>query len=78
MVLDGHWSQQLPLLFRDYMRMHPDDCRLYSDLKHKLSIKYCNDRIAYAKGKDSLIWNIMSKANLWARVTGWIAEDTDY
>ena len=30
----GSWGEQFSLLFRDYMRTHPEDAAAYSELKH--------------------------------------------
>ncbi|WP_113676185.1 GrpB family protein [Vallitalea guaymasensis] len=76
--LDGHWSQQFPLLFRDYMRLHPNDCKEYSDLKHKLAIKYRNDRKSYVNGKIDFIWEKMKRADSWAHNTGWVNSESDF
>lgn len=50
------------LLFRDYLRMHPDALRDYADLKLKLAKQFPNDRYSYTMSKDAFIRGIGSKA----------------
>lgn len=75
--IDGHWSQQFALLFRDYMRVHPDDCQKYVDLKNQLAIRFRHDRNAYVEGKVDLIWDIMKRADGWAQQIGWTCGESD-
>jgi len=74
----GHFSQQFPLLFRDYMRLHPEECKLYSDLKYKLASRYADQRPLYVAGKEKLIWEIMRRADRWAQQTGWSNGKSDH
>lgn len=67
----GSWSEQLNLLFRDYMRQHPDDCAAYVALKQRLAVQYRDDREAYTEAKDPFIWQILSKADKWSQAVGW-------
>ena len=39
----GSWSEQFNLLFRDYMRLHPDDVAAYSALKQQLATPICRE-----------------------------------
>ena len=39
------------LLFRDYLRRHPDTARAYAQLKTDLAKRYRDDRPAYTDGK---------------------------
>lgn len=71
MRIAGSWSEQFALLFRDYMRVHPDDQAAYVALKYQLAEQFRNNRLAYVDGKDALIWSIMYKADRWAQETGW-------
>jgi GrpB-like predicted nucleotidyltransferase (UPF0157 family) len=67
----GSFSQQFPLLFRDYMRIHPEEVKSYAEQKYKLADKHTNDRVGYAEAKDPFIWQIVAKADKWAQEIGW-------
>lgn len=67
----GSWSEQMALLFRDYLRLHPDDCAAYVELKQGLAVQYRDDREAYTDAKDPFIWQILSKADKWSQAVGW-------
>jgi GrpB-like predicted nucleotidyltransferase (UPF0157 family) len=67
----GSWSSIFPLLFRDYMRCHPDDCRIYAELKYKLMNLYGNERDKYVEEKEPFIWEIMRRASRWSQEFGW-------
>jgi GrpB-like predicted nucleotidyltransferase (UPF0157 family) len=66
----GSWSEQFALLFRDYMRCHPEDVQQYGALKRQLAADY-EDRQAYTDAKSPFIWSIMIKADAWSRNLGW-------
>lgn len=67
----GSWPEQFALLFRDYMRLHPDDASRYADLKHRLAAQYLDDRVGYTDAKSPFIWEVMRKADRWAQGVGW-------
>ena len=67
----GSFSEQLNLLFRDYMRCHAADASAYADLKSRLAQQYRGDRPGYTEAKDAFIWDIISRADRWAQDTGW-------
>lgn len=69
--LAGSFSEQLNLLFRDYMRCHADDARAYAELKRRLARAYRGDRPGYTEAKDAFMWDILRKADRWAADTGW-------
>jgi GrpB-like predicted nucleotidyltransferase (UPF0157 family) len=73
----GSWPEQLALLFRDYMRQHPDDVRLYTDLKRDLAGRYQDDRQGYTDAKGPFVWQIMAKADRWSQVVGWQSGPSD-
>ncbi|OPH49693.1 hypothetical protein BC351_36800 [Paenibacillus ferrarius] len=63
-TLEGaYWNKQI--IFRDYLRTHPNDAKEYQDLKVKLAHQYVNDRATYTNLKDPLIKSILEKAYLW-------------
>lgn len=54
------------LLFRDYLRAHPDDARRYGDLKRDLAARHVTDTDAYVDGKTDFIKGILQKAGAGA------------
>lgn len=67
----GSFSEQFPLLFRDYMRLHPEDAQHYADLKSRLAEQYRTDAHGYTEAKGDFVWRIIAKADKWAQDTGW-------
>jgi GrpB-like predicted nucleotidyltransferase (UPF0157 family) len=68
----GSWSEQIALLFRDYMRAHDEDARRYAELKVRLAAQYGDGRLGYTnEGKSPFIWEIMAKAHRWSQRIGW-------
>ena len=57
-----HYEWKKHILFREYMREHPQEAKQYSELKQKLFIKYGNDREKYTDSKSDFIENIIEKA----------------
>jgi GrpB-like predicted nucleotidyltransferase (UPF0157 family) len=54
------------LLFRDYLRQHPDAARTYGDLKKRLAAEYGSDRAGYTYAKTSFIEKVVGR--------GWIGQ----
>lgn len=50
------------LLFRDYLRSHPDEAKRYEQLKRKLAKKYPTDREAYTEAKEAFVSEIVKRA----------------
>jgi GrpB-like predicted nucleotidyltransferase (UPF0157 family) len=67
----GSDSEREHLLFRDYLRAHPDAATAYARLKRALATRYRRDRIAYNEGKTGFILDAMDSAREWAARTGW-------
>lgn len=67
----GSFSEQLALLFRDYMRAHPGDARRYGEIKRRVADENADDRRAYNDAKAGFIWEIVAKADRWSQQTGW-------
>lgn len=67
----GSFSEQITLLFRDYLRVHPADCLRYAQEKHRLMELYKNERPKYVEGKGPIVWNIIQKAHTWSQEVGW-------
>ncbi len=53
---------QNDLLFRDYLRTHPEEVWRYTNLKETLAARYANDRQSYSDGKDRYIKSVIEKA----------------
>lgn len=67
----GSWHQQFPLLFRDYMRVHKQDCAKYETVKRELAQRYRDEREKYTESKSDIFWEIIARADRWAANTGW-------
>ena len=50
------------LLFRDYLRQHPDKALEYGQLKEELARQYPGDMDGYSEGKQDLISRLMQEA----------------
>jgi GrpB-like predicted nucleotidyltransferase (UPF0157 family) len=50
------------LLFRDFLRRHPDAAQEYSALKDALAAKYRLDREAYTDGKSEFVRSVIGRA----------------
>ena len=68
---NGSWHEQWALLFRDYMRMHPEEHQQYEQLKRCLAAQFVADRQGYNDAKDDHFWSVIRRADRWAAVTGW-------
>ncbi|GAB4528783.1 MAG: hypothetical protein Tsb0020_45830 [Haliangiales bacterium] len=73
----GSWHEQLSLLFRDYVRAHPEARATYESEKQALARRFANDRAAYTDAKGPVIWQLLYRANQWAQTTGWTPGASD-
>lgn len=55
------------LLFRDYLRSHPDEALRYFELKLRLADEYRHDREGYAEAKSAFIQAALARARTYAR-----------
>ena len=55
-----HWQRSL--MFRDYLRAHPEVAEEYGELKRELARKYPEDRESYMAGKDRFIEQVIESA----------------
>jgi GrpB-like predicted nucleotidyltransferase (UPF0157 family) len=62
----GAWERD-HLLFRDFLRAHPDTAAAYARLKAELARRFRNDRLGYTEGKSSFILTVLDGARRWAR-----------
>ncbi|MDP4097905.1 GrpB family protein [Paenibacillus sp. P96] len=67
----GSLSEQMTLLFRDYLRTHPEDGLRYAQEKHRLMKLYKEERPKYVEGKGPIVWDILQKAHIWSQEIGW-------
>jgi GrpB-like predicted nucleotidyltransferase (UPF0157 family) len=67
----GSFSEQLALLFRDFMRAHPDCAQRYAELKIELADRHASDRHRYTDEKRPFTWEALAQADEWAQRTGW-------
>jgi GrpB-like predicted nucleotidyltransferase (UPF0157 family) len=75
----GRANQRYALLFRDYLRSHPESAAAYAELKRRLA-RYCGsetDHTAYVEVKDPVCDIIMSAAEDWASASNWQPGPTD-
>jgi rfaE bifunctional protein nucleotidyltransferase chain/domain len=54
------WTEHL--LFRDYLRAHPEAARAYEGLKRKLAAAHGSDRAAYTDDKTDFIRSVVARA----------------
>lgn len=59
-VTSEFWEERL--LFRDYLRSHPDQVQRYEVLKRCLANHFKSDREAYTQGKTEYVQSIVAKA----------------
>ena len=67
----GNPNQRYPLLFRDYLRGHPNSARTVEQIKRQLAKYHADDVEAYYVIKDPVYDLIWDAAQEWARTTGW-------
>lgn len=67
----GSFSQQFPLLFRDYLRVSAATAAQYAAVKRRLAAQFPHDRVAYTDAKAAFCWEIIHRADDWAQQTGW-------
>ena len=58
------------LIFRNWLRNHPQDAAEYQRLKEQLAERFPTDREAYTQGKDELVARILGKALQEGRNSG--------
>lgn len=68
--IQGRANQCYPLLFRDYLRAHPDTAEAYAELKRRLA-QYLADPGDYPFVKDPAVDLIYFAAEAWAAAVSW-------
>lgn len=61
----GRANQRYPLLFRDYLRAHPDAAAVYAQIKVALARLHPDDQEAYYDVKDPVCDLIIQAAEAW-------------
>ncbi|MGA3094276.1 MAG: GrpB family protein [Dehalococcoidales bacterium] len=69
----GHAEVARHLLFRDYLRSHPQEARQYASLKESLAARSPNDIDAYMQGKDAFIKEVDRKTAAWSLSNGYLS-----
>jgi len=64
MVETNHDGWKRNMLFRDYLRTHPEDAKQYEVLKRALAEQFGSDREGYADAKTDFIEAVLVKATL--------------
>ncbi|MBM7564728.1 GrpB family protein [Paenibacillus sacheonensis] len=73
----GSFTEQVSLLFRDYVRTHAHEAKRYAAVKHSLAKSLRHDRDRYTEEKEPYIWDILRSASKWSQKIGWKAGASD-
>jgi GrpB-like predicted nucleotidyltransferase (UPF0157 family) len=68
---EGNPNQRYPLLFRDYLRAHPNSARTIELIKREIVKRHADDLEAYYAIKDPMYDLIWEAALDWSRQTKW-------
>lgn len=68
--VQGRANQRYPLLFRDYLRAHPQTAEAYAELKRRLAA-HLADPTTYPYVKDPAVDLIYFAAEAWAQQSRW-------
>ena len=69
--IQGNPNQRYPLLFRDYLRAHPNSASSVELIKRQIARYHAEDIEAYYDIKDPVYDLIWDAAQDWARATAW-------
>jgi GrpB-like predicted nucleotidyltransferase (UPF0157 family) len=67
----GRANHRYALLFRDYLRAHPETAAAYESFKQQAAVLLAHDSETYSDLKDPVCDLIYLPARLWATATGW-------
>lgn len=73
----GSFSEQFSLLFRDYLRAHPEQAGRFAVTKRELAPLLRTDHVSYVEAKAPSVWAIVHEADDWAQSVGWEPEPSD-
>ena len=63
----SHPRWEALVVFRDYLRAHPEAARAYADIKRELAASSKDDIGAYRNGKTAFVEETTAKARAWHR-----------
>ncbi|BCL78360.1 GrpB family protein [Ktedonobacteria bacterium brp13] len=63
MLMTTHHQYLSHILFRDYLRMHPEALTAYQQLKEELATRYISDRDSYTDSKSQFVSGILALAH---------------
>jgi GrpB-like predicted nucleotidyltransferase (UPF0157 family) len=69
----GRANHRYALLFRDYLRAHPETATAYAAFKLKAAVLLAHDSVTYSDLKDPVCDLVYLPARQWAVETGWHA-----
>jgi len=64
------WERE-HLLFRDFLRLHPDQRDTYAAAKRDAATVWRDDRIGSTEAKSGVILDILDAAEQWAQLNSW-------
>lgn len=73
----GSFSEQVPLLLRDYLRCHAHVAAEFATVKRRLAGQFPFDGAGYTDAKASYVWEIIRRADAWAQQQGWAPGASD-
>lgn len=59
----AEWNNYIS--FRDYLNANAEKAMMYDDFKQKLAMQFSNERENYTAGKQEIIDQLLSEANVW-------------
>jgi GrpB-like predicted nucleotidyltransferase (UPF0157 family) len=66
----SEWERE-HLLFRDYLRSHPEGASRYAQVKWEAARRWADDGWAYTDAKSEVVVGILDSAELWATEHRW-------
>ncbi len=69
--IDGNRNQHYALLFRDYLRAHPNSAASIEMIKREIVKRHADDRETYYDIKDPVYDLIWDAAKTWSTLTDW-------
>jgi GrpB-like predicted nucleotidyltransferase (UPF0157 family) len=73
----GSFSEQFPLLLRDYLRQHGGAAAEFAAVKRQLAERFRYDRAGYTDAKNPYVWELIRRADEWAQLLGWSPGPSD-
>jgi GrpB-like predicted nucleotidyltransferase (UPF0157 family) len=67
----GSLTEQLALVFRDYLRSNRGAAARYEAFKRKLATRMWRDGDEYAEAKTEIVWPLLHEAYRWSMLSGW-------